>query len=108
MRNWCFAILFSATLALAQNTPKDLEPLPQAPSIDDAGDAAEEPQVTIKKRGEDKVEEYRVNGRLYMIKVTPQHGVPYYLVDRKGGGQFTRLDALDSGFTVPMWVILGF
>lgn len=108
MRFWCFAALFFASLALAQNTPKDLDPLPEAPAVDEAGGTADEPQVTIKKRGEDTVEEYRVNGRLYMIKVTPKHGVPYYLVDRKGGGQFARMDTLDSGFTVPMWVILGF
>ena len=27
-----------------------------------------------------------------MIKVTPAHGVPYYLVDREGDGKFTRDD----------------
>ncbi len=108
MRSCCFAICFAASLALAQNTPKDLEPLPEAPVVDEAGGTADEPQVTIKQRGEDTVEEYRVNGRLYMIKVTPKHGVPYYLVDRRGGGAFERMDTLDSGFSVPMWVILGF
>jgi hypothetical protein len=34
--------------------------------------------------------------------------VPYYLVDQRGNGQFARMDALDSGLVVPMWVILGF
>jgi hypothetical protein len=51
------------------------------------------------------VEEYRVNGRLYMMKVTPPHGVSYYLVDDRGDGTFSRKDALDTGVRVPMWVI---
>jgi hypothetical protein len=102
-------MLLASSLALAQNTPPELEPLPEAPpSVDDSGGSPDEPQVTIKQRDDATVEEYRVNGRLYMMKITPKHGVPYYLVDRRGGGQFERLDTLDSGFTVPMWAILRF
>lgn len=108
MRSWLILACAGASLALAQELPKDLEPLPEAPPSVDGEGAADEPQVTIIKRGEDTVEEYRVNGRLYMIKVTPKHGVPYYLVDQRGNGQFARMDALDSGLVVPMWVILGF
>ena len=33
--------------------------------------AADEPEVTIVKRGEDTVTEYRLRGKLYMVKVTP-------------------------------------
>jgi hypothetical protein len=99
---------FAASIAGAQDLPKDLEPLPEPPpSVDEEG-APDEPQVTIIKRGEDRVEEYRIRGRLYMIKVTPPHGVPYYLVDEVGQGQFVRKEALDSGLVVPMWVILNF
>lgn len=94
---------------MAQNRPPDLMPLPEPPPpppgmVDDAG---LEPQVTIRKRGEDKVEEYRMNGQLYMIKVTPSHGVPYYLVDPKGDGGFVREDLGlgDKAISVPMWVI---
>jgi hypothetical protein len=42
-------------------------------------DAAGEPEVTITKQAEQTVEEYRANGRLYMIKITPKMA-PYYLV----------------------------
>ena len=52
--------------------------------------------------------EYRVNGKLYMLKVTPPHGVPYYLIDEKGDGRMSRQDPLDSGLRVPMWVIRTF
>jgi hypothetical protein len=64
-----------------------------------------EPQVTITRRGEDKVEEFRISGKLYMMKVTPSHGVPYYLLDHSGNGQWVRQDSKDAGLRVPMWVI---
>lgn len=110
MRPALFALCFAIALpALAQTRPPNLEPLPEPPPpppgmIDDA---ALQPQVTIKKRGEDKVEEFRMNGRLYMIKVTPPHGTPYYLVDPKGDGGFVREDpgVGDKAISVPMWVI---
>lgn len=105
----CFSAL--ALSAAAQNRPADLQPLPEPPPPPPGmADPALEPQVTIRKRGEDKVEEYRMNGRLYMIKVTPPHGTPYYLVDPKGDGGFVREDTgvVDKGISVPMWVIHSF
>ena len=89
--------------------PKDLQPLPEPPAPP-AGmqDDSLEPQVTILKRGEEQVEEYRMNGRLYMMKVTPPHGVPYYLVDQRGDGQFSRQNSLDPGVSVPQWVLMRF
>ena len=98
---------FALTVA-AQQRPADLQPLPEPPPPPPGmADTSLEPQVTIRKQGEDKVEEYRMNGRLYMIKVTPPHGKPYYLVDRKGTGSFTQEETAvgDKGISVPMWVI---
>lgn len=92
-----------------KNVPKGSEALP-APPPPPAGLQPDEfePKVTIIQRGEDVVEEYRIHGRLYMVKVTPKHGKPYYLVDQKGDGQFTRQDSLDSGMRVPQWVLFQF
>jgi hypothetical protein len=100
-------ILLLSALALnvaAQTQPPKLEPIPEPPPPPPSLDEPLEPQVTIIKRGEDKVEEYRMNGKLYMLKVTPPHGVPYYMVDNAGDGHFMRHN-LDSGIRVPMWVI---
>lgn len=98
--------LFALTVA-AQNLPPKLEPIPEPPPPPPGVvDEALEPQVTISKRGEDKVEEYRMNGKLYMVKVTPPHGVSYYLIDNRGDGSWVRQDAANgSGLRVPMWVI---
>ena len=84
-----------------------LQPLPEPPPPP-AGmelDPSLEPQVTIKKGAKETVEEFRIRGRLYMIKVTPSHGVPYYLIDESGKGDFSRRDGYDTGTRPPMWVI---
>jgi hypothetical protein len=79
------------------------QPASPAAAGNEAG--AGEPEVTITKETEQTIEEYRVGGRLYMIKITPKHGKPYYLVDDRGDGKFVRQDSLDNGFRVPRWII---
>jgi hypothetical protein len=100
--------------AFAQSTARPrppgtttLEEPPPPPAIKDA-DPALEPQVTIRKEEGRTVSEYRVKGKLYMMKVTPANGPAYILVDHKGDGQFARQDNLDSGLRVPQWVLLEF
>lgn len=87
----------------AQPVPGNLQPLPPPPAME-SGDS-DEPQVTIIKKTEQTVEEYRVGGRLYMIKIIPKVGKPYYLVDDQGDGKFSRQESLDSGLRPPRWVI---
>jgi hypothetical protein len=93
----------------AAQPPADrkLQPLPEPPAPPPGLelDPSLEPQVTIQRRGTETVEEFRIRGRLYMIKVTPAHGVPYYLIDEYGRGDFARRDSYDTGTRPPMWVI---
>lgn len=79
------------------------EPPPPPPGLEP--DPALEPQVTIQRRGQDTIEEFRLNGRLFMVKVTPAHGVPYFLIDNVGRGEFVRYDNYDTRVRPPMWVI---
>ncbi|HUO43682.1 MAG TPA: DUF2782 domain-containing protein [Burkholderiales bacterium] len=106
MRKLLLTLLLAAALpAAAQDTPKNLEPIPDPGPPPQAGDESLEPQVTIVKGAQETREEYRVNGKLYMVKVTPKSGVPYYLVDETGGGTLLRHDSLDTGIRPPMWVL---
>lgn len=92
----------------AKADPKsNLQPLPEPPPPPPGmePDPALEPQVTIQRRGNETVEEFRLNGRLYMIRVTPANGRPYYLIDNVGRGDFSRFDSYDTGTRPPMWVI---
>jgi hypothetical protein len=113
------AILFCALsvgvvlTASAQNAappPPNLEPVPEVPPPppEIANDPELQPQVTIQRRENETIEEYRVNGKLTMVKVTPRHGRPYYLVANGTDGTFVRRDSLDSGLRVPLWVLFSF
>ena len=108
MRNLLAAFIFCTALpAAGADRPANLQPIPDPPPPP-AGfefDPAFEPQVTIIKRGTDTVEEYRVAGKLYMLKVTPARGAPYYLIDEKGDGKMSRQESFDLGVRPPMWVI---
>jgi len=103
----CLATLPIATQAVEEKPPH-LEPVPEIAPPPGVTDESLEPQVTITRRGENKIEEYRMQGRLYMVKVTPRHGKPYYLVDPRGDGQMRRYDDLSPNFVVPMWMIKEF
>lgn len=55
----------------------------EAPSAD--------PEVTIRTEGDKTIQEYRQNGFLYAIKVTPKGGKPYFLVRADGSeGNYIR------------------
>ncbi|MBI2311524.1 MAG: DUF2782 domain-containing protein [Betaproteobacteria bacterium] len=110
MRRLILSALFALSLpvlAQSQTPPPGLQPLPEPPPAPPGLelDPALEPQVTITKRGEETVEEFRLNGKLYMMRVIPRYGAPFYLIDNRGDGNFSRMDHLDSGVRPPMWVI---
>ena len=98
--------LLLSGLAVAATTPSDrppeLKPVPDGPP--GANDA---PSVTIKPSGQGKVEEYRNNGKLYMLKITPKYGKPYYLIDPRGDGRFERQETLPN-LQPPHWVVKEF
>lgn len=66
------------------------------------------PEIRVIKRGSNKVQEYRINGRLYMVKITPAKGKPYYLVDQTGDGLMVRRSDPLAPQAVPQWVIMKF
>jgi hypothetical protein len=46
-----------------------------------------EPTVTIRQEEDRRVEEYSFNGQIYMVRITPDGGVPYYYIDTDGDGR---------------------
>lgn len=101
-------ILVIWSSALFAEDPVKLEDLPDAPappSIVDSGESLE-PEVTIIRKKDTTYEEYRINGNLYMVKVTPAIGPSYYLLDQDGDGQMdTNMSEIYDNFVVPQWVI---
>ena len=118
------ALLCVAGTALAQSElappPPDLEELPeesqalealpQSPPVQGSaapGEESLEPEVTIIRRDKATIEEYRYNGRLFMVKIVPAVGPAYYLIDNDGDGSMeTRTSELGPNIVVPSWVIL--
>ncbi|WP_426143786.1 DUF2782 domain-containing protein [Pseudomonas sp. DWP3-1-2] len=73
-----------------------------AVAADDAPSA--DPDVTIRTEGDKTIQEFRQNGFLYAIKVTPKGGKPYFLVRADGSeGNFIRSDQPDM--LIPSWKI---
>ena len=60
------------------------------------------PAVTIRTDAEtgDVIEEYRQNGVVYMVRVRPERGPEYTLLDTNGDG---RLDESDGGDVRPVY-----
>lgn len=110
MRKVLLVLMVAAALPVfAQSrAPLALEPLPPPPPPGLSGDDASQPRVNIPVQKEDKVEEMRENGRVVMMRVTPPNGIPYYLMDTTGNGNWMRRDSLDTGVSVPMWTIRTF
>lgn len=82
-------------------------PVPDSDNDDNARSGGPEPEVTIVQRKDAKVEEYRLNGRLYMVKVIPFIGPPYYYVDHDGDGLMeSKINGRGVVPRAPQWVIL--
>ena len=65
-----------------------------------------EPTVTLQEHENRSVEEYRVNNNLYMVKIKPTVGAPYYLVDDDGTGDMQWLrDPGDRTIHAPQWTL---
>ncbi len=84
-------LMFASVQVAAQ---EDLEKPPEIPPLDTneeplppkVQDEQVEPTVTIHEEEERRVEEYSLNGQVYMVKIVPKGGVPYYYIDTDGDG----------------------
>ena len=106
MRKILLSLLLAASFCASAETPAT-QPLPDA-DLPQTGPAGEEmiPEVRIIKKRDARIEEYRLNGLLYMVKIVPAMGPPYYLIDSDGDGKLeSRYNRLDPGIMVPQWMI---
>lgn len=70
-------------------------------------DADLEPSVTLREQEGATVQEYRVNNRLYQVKITPSVGAPYYLVDEDGSGDMAwHRGGSQFESNIPQWALL--
>jgi hypothetical protein len=82
------AALFSiSALAWAQDASEEPDPAAPPPIPPKVPGEEVEPSVVITEREGERIEEYSLNGRVYMVKITPVKGPPYYYLDEDGDGQ---------------------
>lgn len=110
-----------APAAAAASTDAAAPAPPEAPAPTNAADPAEAPipeklpspvseetapTVTIRSSDNgDVIEEYREGGRVYMVRITPVRGVPYYLYDDDRNGRMDRTDADKASVSPVYWTI---
>jgi len=107
MKQW--PILLTLILAMIRAHAEDttLAAVPPPPTIPESVQSGEvlEPEVTIVESERDVAYEYRVNGRLYMVRIQPMIGPPYYLFDLDGDGQMDSRQDEPWNNSIPQWVL---
>lgn len=87
------------------NTQQDIPTIPGENEADDSRNIPQ-PEVRIIRKKDTVIEEYRVNGHLRFVKITPSSGSPYYMVDTDGDGVLeTREDDLANP-PINQWILL--
>lgn len=101
-------LLIPLLLALAAQdaaTPTPIEDVPIPPKVQAEAPKEDPPTVAIRaQENGDRVEEYSQNGKIYMVKVTPERGPAYYLMDTDGNGRLNR-DERDPRVQPVHWTI---
>lgn len=87
-------------------TTKNNETAPTLPNEADDSRIIPEPEVRIIRKKDTVIEEYRVNGRLRFIKITPTVGNPYYMVDTDGDGVLETREDNFSNPPINQWILL--
>ena len=64
-----------------------------------------EPEVTIIETDEEVIYEYRVRGKVYMVKIQPVVGPPYYLLDTNGDGTLDVQESRVPNLALPQWLL---
>jgi hypothetical protein len=93
----------SSSTATGQSKVIPTEEQDHQPIADSA--APPDPDIRVIRKADATLEEYRFNGKLYMVKVTPKMGKPYYLYDEEGTGNLIRRDDTHSHIAPPRWTL---
>lgn len=98
------ALSFPLGFAAAEGPVSDVPLPPRLPEPVQSGEALE-PEVTIMESDKGTIYEYRINGNLYMVRIQPVAGSPYYLLDLDGDGEMDVRQDRPWNNNIPQWVL---
>ncbi|BEV09031.1 DUF2782 domain-containing protein [Methylophilus glucosoxydans] len=101
--------LASFSMLASAAAPKDaelLDDIPSPPKVIE-GQPIDQPTISKRKDGDNEVEEYSLNGEVYMVKVTPPSGKSYYLHREDRNGEWVH-DGPSRPVSVPKWILFRF
>lgn len=101
-------LLFLPAVSTALADDKEPAAVPEPPELPLPVQSGEEmePDITITRKGKDTIQEYRRNGKLYMVKIIPQVGPAYYMLDTNGDGQMdVKKNDLDKNSVINQWLL---
>lgn len=102
-------LLFMSVYAVvAESASDEPAPVPEPPDLPAPVQSGEEmePDITIIRKGKDTIQEFRRNGKLYMVKIQPQIGPAYYMLDTNGDGEMdVKKNDLDENTNINKWIL---
>jgi hypothetical protein len=99
------ALLLAGTnFAIAQPAAQPVPDAAPPPPPPYQGESVE-PQVNIIQSEKGTIYEYRVHGQVYMVKVKPVVGPPYYLLDTNGDGILDTQQPGPANNAVNQWLL---
>lgn len=90
----------------ATTTTPPSDNIPTLPNEADDSRNIPQPDVRIIRKKGAVIEEYRVNGHLRFVKITPSIGSPYYMVDTDGDGILETKEDDFSNPPINQWLLL--
>ena len=105
-------LLLFPLLAAAQEiqTPEDTPPASPPAAINSDEPGGFDPagvEINIITEGDKTIEEYSLNGRVYMVRIMQKGFAPYYLIDRDGDGRMDEQvsELMGPSIQPPNWVL---
>jgi hypothetical protein len=100
-------LLLIPALSLAASEAEPIA-MPEQPELPQPVQSGEEmqPDITIIRKGKETIQEFRRNGQIYMIKIVPQVGPAYYMLDTNGDGKMdVKKNDLDKNTDINQWLL---
>jgi hypothetical protein len=105
----CWVVGLGLPAAASAQFLEEEDPFLSAPAVPAPPTQAErlEPEVTIIETDEEVIYEYRVRGQVYMVKIEPIAGPPYYLLDTNGDGTLDVQSERprEAELALPQWLL---